>query len=48
MYPRPQYDLPILSVDVVANDGRISLAIADPCPVSAKLTLPTLYLKGVL
>jgi hypothetical protein len=43
MYPRLQYDLPILSMDLVANDGRVSLAIVDPCPVSATLELPPFY-----
>jgi hypothetical protein len=43
MYPRLQYDLPILSMDLVANDGRVSLAIVDPCPVSASLDLPPFY-----
>lgn len=43
MYPRLNYDIPILSMDLVANGGRVSLAIVDPCPVSADLSLPAFY-----
>lgn len=34
MFPYPTIDLPILSMDLVSFDGRVSLAIADPCPVT--------------
>lgn len=43
VYPRVQYDLPILSMDLVAKDERVSLAIADPCPVTPGLDLPRSY-----
>lgn len=46
-YPRPQFDLPILSVDVVASAGRVSLALVDPCPVSPDLSLPPPYAAPV-
>lgn len=47
MYPRMDFDLPILSIDVVAVDGKVTFAIADPCPVTARLTLPGFYSKSV-
>ena len=48
MYPRPDFDLPILSLDLVAGEGgRVPLAIIDPCPVSRSLQLPPHYLQGV-
>ena len=48
MYPRPDFDLPILSLDLVAGEGgRVPLAIIDPCPVSRSLRLPPHYLQGV-
>jgi phycocyanobilin:ferredoxin oxidoreductase len=49
VYPRliPAYDLPILSIDLVAVGGRVTLAVADPCPVSADLSLPSFYAAGV-
>lgn len=47
MYPRLEFDLPILSLDLVASSGRVTLAIIDPCPVSTSLQLPTHYLQGV-
>lgn len=43
MFPRVTFDLPILSMDLVANGGRVSLAVIDPCPVSANLQLPAFY-----
>lgn len=43
LYPRLTFDLPILSMDIVANAGRVSLAIVDPCPVSPNLQLPPFY-----
>lgn len=48
LYPRPKYDLPILSLDVVSSNGRIGFAIADPCPVSMNRVLPPWYQQGVL
>lgn len=47
MYPRVNFDLPILSMDIVANQGRVSLAIVDPCPVTPNLELPPFYEQPV-
>ena len=49
LYPRLEYDLPILSVDMVgsAATGRISLAIADPCPAAMDRSLPPAYAETV-
>lgn len=42
MYPRLEFDLPILSMDMVAGEGgRVSLAIIDPCPVSWDRSIPS-------
>ena len=46
MYPRLEFDLPILSMDLVANGDRVTLAIVDPCPVNDSLTLPPFYAKA--
>lgn len=43
MYPYVTYDLPILSMDVVAKDGKFSLGIIDPCPVALDRSLPVVY-----
>ncbi len=44
MYPRLEYDLPILSMDMVGKSGgAISLAVIDPCPVSLNRSLPPQY-----
>jgi len=47
MYPRAEHDLPILSLDVVAKDGVVSLGIIDPCPVSMTTQLPQDYSQMV-
>lgn len=47
MYPRNTFDLPILSMDVVAYKGRPSFLIIDPCPVTTNLSLPPLYAQSV-
>lgn len=47
MYPRVNFDLPILSMDIVANQGRVSLAVVDPCPVTPNLELPPFYEQPV-
>eukprot|EP00887_Chlorella_sp_A99_P008056 scaffold12.g8056.t1 len=49
MYPRLQFDLPILSMDLVASaeTGAVSLAIADPCPVTPDLSLPSFYAEPI-
>lgn len=44
MFPRTEYDLPILSMDMVGRSGgAISLAVIDPCPVSLNRSLPPQY-----
>lgn len=44
MFPRLEYDLPILSFDMVGKGGgAISLAVIDPCPVSLNRSLPPQY-----
>lgn len=48
LYPRLEYDLPILSFDMVGSEGsgRVSLAIADPCPASMDRWLPQVYVQA--
>ena len=44
LYPRLEYDLPILSLDMVGNaDGEVSLAIVDPCPCVLDRRIPLMY-----
>lgn len=44
MYPRLEYDLPILSMDMVGKvGGAISLAVIDACPVAMNRSLPPQY-----
>lgn len=43
MFPRPNYNLPILGIDIVAGRGQISAAIVDLSPVLSDRTLPTKY-----
>lgn len=47
MYPRTDYDLPILSFDMVGKDGRVSLVCIDPCPVAMDRSLPPIYISLV-
>ena len=47
MYPRIEYDLPILSFDMVGKHGRVSLVCIDPCPVSQNRSLPGPYISLV-
>lgn len=48
MFPRLEYDLPILSMDMVGKGGGpISLAVIDPCPVSLNRSLPQQYYATV-
>lgn len=47
MYPNVEYDLPILSMDVVANADRISFAIIDPCPVAPDMSIPNIYKQPI-
>lgn len=41
--PRLEFDLPILSIDLVVANERVTLAIVDPCPLSPSLKLPPIY-----
>lgn len=47
MYPRLEYDLPILSFDMVGKDERVSLVCIDPCPVAMDRSLPPVYVSVV-
>ena len=47
MYPRMEYDLPILSFDMVGKDERVSLVCIDPCPVAMDRSLPPVYVSLV-
>ena len=47
MFPRNVFDIPILSLDMVAYNGRPTFAIVDPCPVSRDLSLPKVYAASV-
>ena len=47
MFPRLEYDLPILGMDIVGVKGRISLAVLDCSPVAMDRSLPPVYAKGV-
>jgi hypothetical protein len=46
-FPETSTDLPILGVDVVATQGRVSMSIADPTPATMDLTVPDEYAHGV-
>ncbi len=43
MFPRPNYHLPILGIDIVAGRGQISAAIVDLSPVMCDRSLPLAY-----
>ena len=43
MFPRPNFRLPILGIDIVAGRGQISAAIVDLSPISRDRTLPSPY-----
>ncbi len=49
LYPRLDWDLPILSIDLVgsAGSGNVSLAIADPCPAAMDRSLPPAYAQTI-
>ena len=49
LYPRLEYDMPILSIDMVGNasTGRVTLAITDPCPASMDRRLPPAYEQAI-
>lgn len=47
VFPRHEYDLPILGIDIVTLRGKVTMCIADTSPVTEDLTLPTPYLAGV-
>jgi len=46
--PRYDFDLPILALDLVVAGGRVTLAVADACPLAANLRLPNHYMKTVV
>lgn len=48
MYPRYDFDIPILALDLVAAGGAVTLAIIDACPVSPRLNLPQHYSRTML
>lgn len=41
MYPRVQFTLPIFAMDMVGFGGRVSLCIADLCPIRDGPQVPT-------
>ena len=44
LYPRLEYDVPILSLDMVGNEaGGVSLAIVDLCPCVVEGHIPLAY-----
>ncbi|MGK7871995.1 MAG: phycocyanobilin:ferredoxin oxidoreductase [Xenococcaceae cyanobacterium] len=43
MFPRPNYDLPLFGVDIVAGKRGISAAIVDLSPVNSERVLPSSY-----
>lgn len=44
LYPRLEYDIPILSLDMVGNErGEVSLAIMDPCPCVLDGRIPLVH-----
>ena len=44
LYPRLEYDIPILSLDMVGNErGEVSLAIVDPCPCVLDGNIPDVH-----
>ena len=47
MFPRPNFRLPILGIDIVAGRGKISAAIVDLSPISRDRTLPDPYPKRI-
>ena len=47
VFPRHEYDLPILGIDIVTLRGKVTMCIADTSPVTEDLTLPTTYVDGV-
>ena len=47
MFPRLEYDLPILGMDMVGARGRVSLAVIDPSPAAMDRTLPPMYSQGI-
>ncbi len=47
MFPRLEYDLPILGMDMVGAKGRVSLAVVDPSPAAMDRTLLPMYSQGI-
>ncbi|KAK9796624.1 hypothetical protein WJX73_002588 [Symbiochloris irregularis] len=54
IFPRLEYDIPILSMDMVGKGNQVSLCIIDPCPVRLDRSIPgffreiTLHLQSQL
>ena len=47
MFPRARYALPILALDMVAINGRVSFVIADASPVSESKEVPEEYAQAM-
>ncbi|KAF6265515.1 phycocyanobilin ferredoxin oxidoreductase-like protein [Scenedesmus sp. NREL 46B-D3] len=45
LFPRYDFDIPILALDLVAAGGAVTLAIIDACPVTSRLSLPQHYVQ---
>ena len=43
IYPNLDYDVPILSMDMVGKGNQVSLCIIDPCPVRTDRTVPAFF-----
>lgn len=43
LYPRPQYDAPILTMDIVTIGDAVTHAFLDACPSTSNLVLPREY-----
>jgi hypothetical protein len=48
MYPHVQFTLPIFAMDMVGFGGRVSLCIADLCPIRDGPQVPTPCLASAL
>lgn len=48
MFPRYNYDIPILAMDLVVANDTVSLAIIDACPVRPRQQLPNHYLETMM
>lgn len=43
MFPRKNFDVPILSFDMVGKNERISLVCIDACPVAMNRSIPPIF-----